>query len=224
MNRTLEVIIGVLLILYGIFKLIFGTFAVFISDKLREELSKKKPYTYLITNDRTISGKVFDIVLILFGIYTLIHGFTILNIIPQDLGHRILSRRNLIDLHLLLGFILIIFYGLVVFTDIKIPKDVEHTDRYMLEGFGAGLLFLIMIPILAITHIFEDDGLSGLRNHFVSVLIHTIIITIISLCLVFVVKQAQSATNEKKHKTEDQEEARVSEIATLLMIPMNSIM
>jgi NADH:ubiquinone oxidoreductase subunit 6 (subunit J) len=103
---------------------------------------------------------------------------------------------------------LIVFYTLVIYTDVKISKQHSHTNRYKIEGIVSGLLFLIIVPVLLAYYIVQDHGFIGAWNH--SPLLFTCYVLValgILFLTVYVFVSATKAEHlEKTKNTEVQKE------------------
>ena len=99
--------------------------------------------------DNTIANKMYEYVLICFGVFTLISGLCMLELLPRPFI-KFFERPNLDSIvFAALGIILTTFYCLVLYTNIPIPKKHTNYKHYLLFGLGSGILFLLM-PIIVI--------------------------------------------------------------------------
>ena len=158
MDHNLEILLGCLMLFYGFAKLIIGTIACFFPPELRKKATSIKILGFFISDDLTLAGKVFDIALMIFGIYTIIHGLDMIHVLPENISEFVMKRHIMYYLNGIMGTCLIIFYSLVIFTNVKIPKMEDHKDRYMIEGLCSGIMFVLMLPLLAIFHDIHDNG------------------------------------------------------------------
>jgi len=76
-NNNANYTIGVVLVSYGIFKIILGLIIAFIPYKYIEEY---RTLTHFITDDHTISGKFIYYILVLYGVITLFHGLSLMRV------------------------------------------------------------------------------------------------------------------------------------------------
>jgi hypothetical protein len=215
MNTPTKLAIATLLILYGIVKISIGLVACFIPDKYRKRVSDIKFVKHFISADTTISGKMFDVALLIFGLYTLAHGFYLLGIAPAVVKTHLLTRTTLYLLNLGLGLLLTGYFYLVLFTSIDIPKNNDFRPRYMVEGLCSGLMFLVTFPMLLVWHAFQDHGFAGALHSKAILLGMSLLSTlIISALIVFIAV----ASYKEEHK-----EKNISDIASVVMIPLNTL-
>jgi len=142
-----RIIIAILYIFYGITKLVIGLSVM----TLPLEIIKKTPILNLFakeSEDKTLAGTMYEYILILFGVYTIVHGFAMLHLFSQSFHDFIELKQTQYSIFIIIGLVLTIFYLLVLYTKLPISKDLEkYKDHYKLLGLGAGISFLIM-PVL----------------------------------------------------------------------------
>ena len=214
MNYYLEIIIGCMLLIYGIVKLVIGSIVCFFPTEWKKTMRSVDGIGFFISNDDTIAGKAFDIALMTFGIYTIIHGLDMLHILHISISDAILNRTFLYLMNAILGIYLLVFYSLVIFTNVNIPKKKDHKDRYMIEGLCSGLLFLITIPLLIIFYSIHDNGFTNANWTLIGGMIVCSIF--IMVLVLYIVKKALT----QKHKPTTTQE--ILEVSSLLLIPLAS--
>lgn len=131
-----RIVIGVLLIMYGIFKICLAMATLFLPKE------HHVPFGFLLKDDHTLAGIMLDIVLLLFGIYTIAHGLALLELIYTSVGDHLNSREFNKVVYALFGVFLLVFYTIVTTTH-WIKKDPTQDMTYRLVGIGGGLLFLL---------------------------------------------------------------------------------
>jgi hypothetical protein len=128
------------LIIYGILKII-----VCICDLLPPIVFPFKiPF---LTHDMTLAGLVLVIIFLLFSIYTFFQGLTMLYNLPYKFFTNIYTNYIV---YITFSIILLVFYSLVLFTNLDISKDEKHKSSYEVIGLGGGILFLVTVLILLI--------------------------------------------------------------------------
>lgn len=144
MDITFKTCIAIIYLLYGIFKVMIGV-ALFTVPK-DVLLKKVKIMKYLISEEKddTISGHLYEYVLLAFGIFTFLNGLALLHLLPQSLATFFETKYTEYVIFIVLGLILTIFYSLVLFTKLPIPKNEKESMYYKFYGLGGGLFFLIM--------------------------------------------------------------------------------
>lgn len=201
--------------MYGILKITIGIVACFIPDSEREKVQHIPFIKHFISGDTTLSGKMFDIALLVFGLYTLIHGLYMIRILPQRVKETILTRKMLYWLNGGLGVILTIYFILILYTNTPLPKNEEYTSRYMTEGLCSGLTFLITLPTLVIYHVIVDNGLKN------AIMTESLLLL---LCLfsIGVLAYFILRTVIKVIKSKHEGKTTFTDIASVMIIPLNS--
>ena len=142
-----RIIIAIIYIFYGISKLIIGLSVM----TLPLEIINKTPVINLFakaSEDKTFAGRMYEYILILFGIYTIIHGLAMLHVFPIKFHDFIELKETQYTIFISIGLVLTIFYLLVLYTNVPINKNLEkNRDHYKLLGLGGGISFLIM-PVI----------------------------------------------------------------------------
>jgi len=141
-----KIIIAALYIFYGITKLIIGLSVLSLPTAIIAKIPVLKWFIKVIA-DKTIAGRFYEYILLLFGIYTIIHGFAILEIFPSKYNKFIERKQVLYTVFEFFGIVLTVFYSLVVYTDLPISKEKEKYNDYKLFGLTTGLLFIVS-PLL----------------------------------------------------------------------------
>jgi hypothetical protein len=205
-SNSFRIPLAIILILYGVIKIVIGTFAVFSKGKVRQTVRNTKVLQYAVSDDETLAGKAFDIALMVFGMYTILHGLHLLHAIPGHIGEFILSRNVVLTLHMVIGFCLLVFYSLVIYTDVNIAKQKSHINRYKIEGIVSGLMFLIVVPILLAYYIVQDHGIIGAWQHspFLLSLYVVIAIGILIITIYTFLKAFMAENKEKKASSTEQ--------------------
>ncbi len=141
-------IIAFYYLFYGITKIIIGLSLM----SLPLDYIKKIPilnYFIIIASDKTLAGHFYEYILMLFGVYTIIMGFSYLHILPVSVRHIVETKTFQYPVYIIFGLILIIFYTLVSYTNLPIDHSDKEEDlfHYKLIGIGGGISFLL-IPII----------------------------------------------------------------------------
>ncbi len=137
-------IIATSLLLYGVVKIGVGYTATFSSKEAKDQIKKKIPVTKAFySDDETLAGKGVEFSFFLFGIFSLLHGLDKFHVLPSSISKILEQKRTETVVYLVLGLGLVLFYSLVLFTDVPISKKEENTNHYRLLGILGGLSFLI---------------------------------------------------------------------------------
>lgn len=153
-----RIIIGVILILYGIFKIIFSY------HELRDEKRKEDTFADLF----------LIILLLIFGIYSLIHGIAMI-IHNTAFGKAIDNINTFAILYIIFGVLMIELYAIVVYTNIPIPKNENKMEKYKLVGIGGGILFFLALIIKLIWYKYTNKD-SGYWDFNIYILLYWMIL------------------------------------------------
>jgi hypothetical protein len=203
-----DLVVGVLLIIYGIVKLTFGILNFASPHHIKQNIHKMSGIGWLVSLDESVAGKVMTILLVLLSIFTLVHGLSLLNVFSESFNHAMEGMVVQVVFNLLMGIVMTVFFAIVAFTNLKIPKDPTKINTYKLVGFGGGLLFLVTVPLLLVFYKYWKP----LRWHGLSLpgaIMLIIVATVITLG--FVATYLNTKTKSS------------SDITNLLMIPLNLI-
>ncbi len=135
-----------LYILYGVIKIVGVLLIIFLSEN---EISKIPFLNNYISfaKDKTLAGHFYDYIMMVFCFYTICYGFSILQYFPTNVDNIFENKVFIYLLYLILGLVSIIFYSLVLYTNIPISKDLKNYKHlyklYMLFGGS-----FILIPII----------------------------------------------------------------------------
>jgi hypothetical protein len=180
MNLELKHLIGVLYLLYGILKIAIGVCVM----SLPRETTLKLPIVKIFAkkdDDHTVSGILYELVLTAFGVFTLVNGLAILDVLPHHTAVYFENKYTEYIVFIVLGTILTVFYSLVLFTSLPIPKKKESYNEYKLYGIGGGLSFLIMPVLWEVTsYLLPAFHRLSMEEKSICVIGFTIILTIIA--------------------------------------------
>ena len=113
----------------------------------KDVLFKKVPFIKNLVSpeeDDTISGQLYEYVLLVFGIFTFFNGMSLVRLLPRAFIKFFEYKWTEYTVFTVLGLLLTIFYSLVLFTKTKIPKRDDQTVYYKFYGLGGGIFFLLM--------------------------------------------------------------------------------
>ena len=135
--------LGIFELLYGISKISVALILYFLPYKYIQEIPIMRNF-FPKESDKTLAGKMYEYVLIIVGIYSIISALIIFEIIPNIFIHRELFGFFLL---IVLGIFLTIFYYLVLYTTVPISKNNNNRKYYLILGLIGGII-MISIPIL----------------------------------------------------------------------------
>lgn len=137
------IFIGILELLFGIFKIAVVFCLFFVPEKYIEKIPILNK---IMVNgeDKTLAGRLYEYVLLIVGIYSIISALTIFGVIPEWF-----IDQQLIEFIVFtgLGALMVIFYSLVLYTNFPLSKNVNNYHYYFLLGLLGGIT-LIAIPII----------------------------------------------------------------------------
>ncbi len=155
---NIKLILGIVLIFYGIFKIWFAS-------KEINEKKEKEPFADLF----------LIIILLIFGIYSFIHGIAII-FNNTAFGQNVDNINFYGILYIIFGIIMIEFYAIIVYTDIPIPKNTKHYERYKLIGIGGGIMFIIAVLLKILWLKYNNRQLNSHWNLNIYMLLYLIIL------------------------------------------------
>lgn len=145
-EETLETIIGVGLILYGLVKCLVGASVLFLPVSTLEKLSSYPVLNQVITPDKSYASLYLEVFLILFGLYSLANGLIRLNVIKDGAIKEFIQLDEFTYVfNAICGLCLAVFFYLVLYTDLNISKNHHEYEKYKTIGFCGGLIFLITV-------------------------------------------------------------------------------
>ena len=235
MSGALQYLLGALLILYGILKIGIGLIAILLTGKEREKVSNVPIIKYIISGDSTMSGKMFDVALMLFGLFSVVHGLHFIDILPRPM-HFMMYNGFTYGVYAMLGMFLTIYFLLVLFTNVHIPKDDVYRERYMVEGLGSGIMFLNIGAFLILYHAYVHKDGKGLPFPWAIMLGISIPIGLYFLVHIFIdaykfnkqdndkrAKQDIRRTSTKQLTKQSTNSTRWMDVMSIAMIPLNVV-
>jgi hypothetical protein len=159
-TNTLNVnyITGFLYLIYGIVKITLGLMLI----NVPYEILLKIPIINLFipnSDDDTLAGNFFEYMLVVFSLYTIMMGLALLDILPNKLRLIIENRRTEYAIFIIIGASLLIFYALVLYTDLPISKqtDDESMYNYSFYGYFGSFSFIIMVAIFELLYLIQPS-------------------------------------------------------------------
>jgi len=201
-NPFINAIMAVIYILFGVFKIVLGILIIF----LKKEDVKDKPILKTletVIEDDTLAGRMYDYVLMAFGVFTIIHGMILLGLLPLWFEEIFVSKLVQYGAIIIFGIIMTVFYALVLYTDLPIPKNKEKYSHYMSLGFIGGITFLITPPFMElIEHSSPYFNKLALEQQNMIIVAVIIVITVTAELLYLYFKK-KPETDPTKHIIED---------------------
>ncbi|NBX51694.1 hypothetical protein EBT25_17605, partial [bacterium] len=159
--------VGFLFLAYGVIKIILVTSLFIIPPNIEHQLATIDIINLFVTGDDTLAGKMYEYVLLVFAIFSIVHGLALLGVFNEGFHNIIESKEFQYPFYTILGLWLIVFYFLVLYTKLPISKDRNKMYNYKLYGYMGGLSFLL-VPVAwriieyfnpYLTHLREDTQL-----------------------------------------------------------------
>ena len=166
---VIRVCVGLLLLTYGLVKLTIGALQFVIPKSV---LASHTFFAKLIDNNPTMSDIVIDVGLMIFGVYSILSGLHILNIIDVGFIH---SRAFVYAFYLILGVSITVFYYLLIYTDLPIPHKENDMVKYKIGGLVGGLIFILTFNVYFLSHHIADNGIKTITI--------TMILSVLSILL-----------------------------------------
>lgn len=196
-------LLGLIYLLYGIIKIIICVINIILNE-LNYLFYKSIPFIkYFIDNDYSQAHKYFNILLLIFSIYTLLLGIVELNIINNEVFKNfILSDYLYYIVFFIIGFVMTLLYIFIIyFPDISkkyITRNDDKINIYKTIYLICGLVFLITLNI------------SLLYKNFNIILL--LLLILLLLCILLIILTTDDIYKNIK-----------KEFITILMIPLSSI-
>ena len=211
----LEKLVGLILLLYGLMKIITSIIKV-----LPRQYDDLFPY---IKHDRTTAGYVLDGILFIFGVYALLHGLRLLEQLHPTHSDILINVYTTVALYTIIGIFLLIFYSIVLYTHVPIDKNDKQIPTYALLGLGGGFMFLLSVSILLAWHIYYDEiSFKFIRKSYsISFLITlTLVLTIVNAMIIYKYRY-----KNRKNKDDDVDDINNVKgmIFDLVMMPLGSV-
>ena len=207
-------VMGVLLVVYGLLKSLLIYVSVALSTSEQNKYDATPIIGAMIVKDKTFAGSVVEYGLLVFAIFNILRGLCKMNVVRGSLHTIIMSHITMYILYAVVGLFLTIFYCIVLYSDIRVDKNMQNIDKYESVNLVHGITFLSMIPLFILLDQLSKVHYNILRFPFtlfnMFMILFVILCGFITLCLVY--------KNYKKNK----QSMNSGDIITLTMIPASS--
>lgn len=146
---TLENFVGVIVLLFGVFKVLVS-----ILKALPTKYDDMFPF---IKHDRTTAGYVLDGILFIFGVYAILHGLRLMEHLHPSHAEILNNIYITVAIYTVFGIFMIIFYSIVLYSNISINKDDNERTTYELLGLGGGFTFMLSVCALLTWHVYHNN-------------------------------------------------------------------
>lgn len=195
-------LIGIIFLLYGLFKLSLIVSIMFIPPFIQEKLSKIEGLDFFISGDHTTAGKMYEYVLFVFAVFSIIHGLALLGVFSENFHQTIESKEFQYPFYIILGLWLLIFYLLVIYTNLPIEKEPKNMYNYKIYGYLGGLSFLLVPPVWILIEYF-NPFLNRMRQE--TQLVYMTFMMLFAIFIIFltyiVVKRLRKIKKELQEQT-----------------------
>lgn len=198
------IIIAYWLILFGFIKTTVASTSLLI-PQTRPYYERIPIANIFVNNDSSFAGVFSEMGLILFGLYSLLHGAAILNWLTPGLNIILDTKITLYYIYTLFAFAFIGFYSLVLFTKLPIDKNYKYIANYWLN-IAAGIFFIIIINIILIWH-----ELFNYRRSFIYLGLLILIFILLNYIIIRIIQHAYNLENKP----------RPNDIIAYVTIPLN---
>jgi uncharacterized membrane protein YidH (DUF202 family) len=158
--------VGFIFLAYGVIKIILVLGLMLIPPQIEKKLAAIEGFDMFVSGDDTIAGKMYEYVLLAFAIFSIIHGLALLGVFNQTIHNIIEKKAFQYPLYIALGLWLMIFYLIVIYTNVPISKDTEnpkHMTNYKIYCWFGGLSFLLVPVVWEIIEYF-NPSVEGMRQ------------------------------------------------------------
>lgn len=142
-------VLGVVFVLYGVFKICVALLAFLLPPKIQQRMHDT-PLRMLFPNDATTAGRTVDVLLFVYAVYSIFHGLNLIGINVPFVSDLIAMTLFKTLLYVTLGMVLIIFYTLILATKVPISSKKPSEDGMYVSYVVVGSLFLmtaLLIPM-----------------------------------------------------------------------------
>jgi hypothetical protein len=158
-----EFTLGVWLVLFGVAKSAIGILALGF-PAIRDVMAHSPVLSLMIEDDKTFAGVYTEVILILFGMYSFLHGASILGITRGRFASIFDHPSFFAVVNFAFAAALIAFYSIVLFTDVPIQKDRQYLGHYWI-ALATGVAFLAMpVGLVWWQSIVADNGAAILAS------------------------------------------------------------
>lgn len=192
---------GIIFLLFGLFKFLFGLVNFIFKDNNDNNIILK----FFLSPDKTTASLVFEIIIFLFGIYSIVKGSYYLNLITnKSLIYLIEHRIFTYSLYAFFGIFLTLLYTFISYFPEESKKYINSDNKfnatYKFVGINTGLVFLITLVAILIRN--------NYNNKLLLYLFLVLFILLASFILTIIVKYGKNFFEE---------------YLTLFVIPLESI-
>ena len=137
------ILLAMIELTFGLIKIMIGLSLIGISTEKLKQVPILKYFIESI-NDDTLAGHMYEYVLFVIGIYSVLSALTIFGVIPPWF-----IEKKYVELILFIstGLFMVVFYSLVLYTRVPISKNMANKKYYVLLGLIGGIV-LALTPVI----------------------------------------------------------------------------
>lgn len=214
-------VFGYLFLIYGVFKFLICYLEIVLTYEQRTLLTHKVSLLkQILTTDVSTAGRTLSIIYIVFALITIFKSVERIRsgTVHSDILEIINERLFIYVIYSLLGFLLVLLYLIVLYTNISIEKNIKYERRYKLMGLCGGLTFIASVPIIYMFHRILDHGIMNAIKQNIYSFIFSVMFSVIVISLLLYTGYRIIKDDKKCEKN-----VSLHEILTLFVIPTNII-
>jgi len=184
---------GMVFFLFGVFKVFFGIIN-FIYHNKEPSIDFFK---YFMSPDKSTAAILYEIIITIFGIYSIIKGLYYLKVITnKDIISVIEHKKMTLILYLIFGvFLTSLFTFISYFPEQSkkiIDSDQKYNATYKFAGITTGLIFLITLITLLIRYNYDNFD----NNYYILTFLIALMIIFGACALTIMIKYGKDFTTE----------------------------
>jgi hypothetical protein len=200
-QKSFTLFVAGLYMLYGLSKLVIILLTYIISE---EQLRKNPLTSLLIHKDHTLAGVMYEIVFGIFAVFSMLYAFALYEsaMRPKKQLFAVLLKPHLETYFMvILGVFLVVFYMLVIYTNLPIQKNKNYQKVYWYMGVGGGISFIVF-PLLfeLVAYMFPVIEKLSLATKALVTIIAVVIITFVFGLLMYKFYKPYIAVKEEADK------------------------
>lgn len=157
----------------------------------------------IFSKDHSFAYLFSEIVLLVFGVFSIIHGACLVGILPKNIRSFVERKALQYAVYFTLGITTTLFYVLVLYTKFPIPKNDWNRPTYKLCLWFIGVFF-IAVPITWELCMFIWPFLRYLSEETTILVITCILlgsVLLLTLCYFLIFKKNKDVGHKENHQT-----------------------
>ena len=184
---------GLVFFLFGVFKISFGVVN-FIYHDSEPNIDFLK---YFMSPDKSTAAVIYEVIITIFGIYSIIHGLYYMKIITnKDIISIIEGKKMTFLIYFTFGIFLTLFFTYIAYfpehSKKFIDSDQNYNSTYKFAGITTGLIFLITLIVLLIQYNYHNLD----NNYMIMILLISLLIIFSACALTIMIKYGNEFSTE----------------------------